>query len=179
MNGEVFVGIILQASLIAIGLLMAIFSIILPSIKTILEVRFAEFIKLTDDLEKNVKNLKQSPKNINNKMSDMIFDLQNYKSPLPFKNYYVFSVILLYIFTVLASTYWFFLDANYQGGFLVIIGVVFVISTIMFGIIAYRTIKMIFKVIESISNDIYSKMQELKNEKEKLVKEFMDGFNKK
>ena len=56
MNGEVFVGIILQASLIAIGLLMAIFSIILPSIKTILEVRFAEFIKLTDDLEKNVKN---------------------------------------------------------------------------------------------------------------------------
>jgi uncharacterized protein YoxC len=178
-NGEAFVGVILQASLIAIGLLMAIFGIILPSIKTILEIRFEEFKKLINELEKDVKNLKQSPKNINNKISDTIFDIQKYKSPLPFRKYHVLIAILLYVSTVLTSTHWFFVVKDYQENYLIIIGVIFAISTAIFGYIAYQTINTIFKVIESISKDTYSQMQESETSLEYVWNALKDDIEKK
>ena len=128
MNGEAFVGVILQASLVAVGLLMAIFGIILPSIKNILEYRISSYYKLVKDLEKNVGDFKESPKNFDvYKINDSINKIDTYKRPLPFTKYQVLIATLLYIFTVLLCIYWFFItsEGNLSEYLLGIIGGLF------------------------------------------------------
>jgi hypothetical protein len=166
-DSNMFVGVILQASLVAVGLLIAIFGIVLPSIKTILEYRISSYTRLLEESGKIFDDLKEkSPKDFNyTKITNKIAELDEYKNPLPFPKNFVYITILLYGSCTLMSTYWYFnsIVPNYQSGYLELIGVLFGIATFVFVYIAYKTLNTIFKMIDSISEETRINLNLLKS----------------
>ena len=163
MAPEVFVSAMLQASVTAAGLLIAIFGITIPNLQQLVSNRATLYEKHRKELIKLLSDSgKSGPKGFDsNKYLDKMAEIEKYKSPLPFTIRTIMLIFILYIITSILCVLWFFNIFVFSSeSSLAAIGFGFVIATLMFVVLVSRTMVTIFQMLENVFDLEYKKLKE-------------------